>query len=299
MRNKMRLAAMTILLVAVVAAGISQQTLVVDVNLTSLTVRVRDQEGRSAPYLSAEDFEILEEGQHRPVSHFFNQTQPVSVGLLVDRSISVRTGRDATVRNVVRICNALSSSDQAFLMTFSTGSKMDVGFTRDHASIISAVHRMKQVAGTRFYDAMVDALGEMARNNAGPGALIVLTDGADHYSSHTFQQLLDISGSYGSEIDIIAGVGDDSRSWSATGRGEISAELNELVRRTGGRLVSSSSKDETAAAIRRMVDDLHNVYELGFYSAEPFSESPHIGIRIRDRPDLTVFSVVSHPRFEK
>jgi VWFA-related protein len=299
MRNKIRPAAVIILVVAFVAIGVSQQTLVVDVNLTLLTVRVLDRQGMPAPYLTAKDFEILEEGQHRPVSHFFNQTQPVSVGLLIDRSISVRTGRDAAFRNVVRICNALSPIDQTFLMTFSTGSKMDVSFTHDHTSIISAAHRMKPTAGTRFYDAMIDALDELSRNSAGSKALIALTDGADHYSTHTFQQLLDVAGSYGSEIDIIAVLGDDSRTWSATGRAEISAELHELVRRTGGRLVSSSNEDETAAAIGRMVDDLHNVYEIGFYSSEPFSESPHIEIRIRNRPELTVFPVVPHPRFEK
>ena len=180
-------------------------------------------------------------------------------------------------------------------MTFSTGSKIDVGFTNDHALIISAASRMKPAAGTRFYDAMIDALDELARRNTGRGALIVLTDGADHYSTHTFQQLLDVVRLYGSEIDIIAGVGDDSRSWSATGRAEISAELNELVRRTGGRLVSAGSEDATAAAIDRVVDSLHNVYEIGFYSSEPFSESPHIEVRIRNRPDLTVFPVVQHP----
>ena len=298
MRNIIRPAAVIILVGAFVAIAIGQQPLVVDVNLTLLTLRVRDQQGLSAPYLTAEDFEILEEGQQRPVSHFLKQIQSVAIGLLVDRSISVSTRRDASVRNLVRICEALSPTDQAFLMTFSTGSKIDVGFTNDHASIISAARRMKPAAGTRFYDAMIDALDELARRNTGRGALIVLTDGADHYSTHTFQQLLDVVRLYGSEIDIIAGVGDDSRSWSATGRTEISAELSELVRRTGGRLVSAGNEDATAAAIDRVVDSLHNVYEIGFYSSEPFNESPNIEVRIRNRPDLTVFPV-PHARFEK
>ena len=90
-----RPAAVIILVGAFVAIAIGQQTLVVDVNLTLLTFRVRDQQGMPAPYLTAEDFEILEEGQQRPVSHFVKQTQPVAIGLMVDRSISVSTRRDA------------------------------------------------------------------------------------------------------------------------------------------------------------------------------------------------------------
>jgi hypothetical protein len=154
-----------------------------------------------------------------------------------------------SVTQCVKNRSALGPTDQAFFMAFSTGSRVDVGFTHNHASIISASHRMKSAAGTRFYDAMIDALDELSSSNTGRRALIVLTDGADHYNTHTFQQLLDVVRFYGSEIDIIiAGVGDDSRSWSAKGRAEISGELNELVRLTGGRLLSSANKDETATA---------------------------------------------------
>jgi hypothetical protein len=58
-----------VVLGAFVAVAIAQQTLVVDVNLSLRTVRVRDLEGRPVRNLTADDFEIPEDGQRRPASH--------------------------------------------------------------------------------------------------------------------------------------------------------------------------------------------------------------------------------------
>jgi VWFA-related protein len=265
-----------------------QQKLVVDVNLTLLTVRVRDPQGRPVPDLTSEDFEIFEDNQFRPASHFVAQRYPISVGLLVDRSVSVGKVRNAVAADIFRICNALRPNDQASLMTFSTGTKMEVPLTYDHKSIISAAHRLKIEAGTRFYDAMIDSLDELARSKSERKALIVLTDGADHYSTHNLHQVLDVARLYEVEMDIIAYTGTDRRSWTASGRAEISHELEHITSATGGRLLSASNGSQ-AAALEEMVDSLHNVYQIGFYSSDWSGEPPRIEIRIRNHPEWTVF----------
>jgi VWFA-related protein len=274
-----------------VAVAIAQQTLVVDVNLRLLTVRVRNPQGQPVLDLTSEDFEILEDGRLRAPSHLFIQRQSAALGLLVDRSISVDTARSAAVAAVGRICDALGPDDQAFLMTFSTATKTDVSWTADPAPIVSAIQRLRPAAGTRLYDAIVDALDELSRSRRPRKALMVLTDGADHYSTHTLQQVIDIARLYNSEIDVIAYQGDDRRSWTPAGRGQISSELQRLATATGGQLLSSSSD------IKRTAEALHIAYQLGFYSSE-FEPSP-VEIRIRNHPELTVLPALSADSFEK
>jgi Ca-activated chloride channel homolog len=267
----------------------NEQKLVVDVNLTLLTVRVHDPHGRPVPNLTSEDFEIFEAGESRPPSHFAVQRYPMSAGLLVDRSVSVGNVRNAVAANIVRICNAFRPDDKAFLMTFSTGTKIDVPLTYNHKSIVSAAHRLKTEPGTRLYDAMIDALDELARSKSEHKALIVLTDGADHYSKHNLRQVLDVAHLYDVEIDIIAYKGDDRRSWTASGRAEISHELEQMTSATGGRLLSASNGPQSAATLEEMVDSLHNVYQIGFYSSVWSGEPPRIDVRIRNHPEWTVF----------
>jgi VWFA-related protein len=275
-----------------VAVAIAQQTLVVDVNLRVLTVRVRDLQGKPVRHLTAEDFEILEDGQPRPVSHLSIQRQSAAIGLLVDRSISLQAARKSVIDSVVGICTTVTPDDQAFLMTFSTATKTDVSWTSDPAAIVSAIHRVRPVAGTRLYDAIVDGLDELSTSRRARKALIVLTDGADHYSTHTLQQVIDIAHLYGSEIDVIRYLGNDSRSWTPAGRTQISSELERLATATGGQLLSSSD-------IERTVDDLRDAYQLGFYTSLWADESSHLEIGIRNHPELTVFPELSLDSFEK
>jgi VWFA-related protein len=295
-----RALAAVILAVALVALASGQQTLVVDTNLTLLTARVRDTQGNPVLNLQAGDFEILEDGQLRPASHLFLERQSVAIGILVDRSISVESARSAAITSVIQICSALDLSDQALLMSFSTGAKTDVALTSDPTAIISAIHRLKAAAGTRLYDAAIDALDELSASHRERKTLIILTDGADHYSRHTLRQVIDIAHLYRVEIDIIAYEGDDSRSWTAAGRIQIAIELERLASATGGRVLSASdSRSDMSIGIARIMDSLHNVYELGFYSPAWSPESPDIEIRIRDHPELTVFPEIPRVLLEK
>jgi VWFA-related protein len=275
-----------------VAVAIAQQTLVVDVNLKLLAVRVRDLQGKPVRNLTVDDFEIFEDGQRRPISHLSIQRQPAAIGLLVDRSVSLQAARKSVIDSVVRICRTVMPDDQAFLMTFSTATKTDVSWTSDPAAIVSAIHRVSPAAGTRFYDAIVDGLDELSSSRRPRKTLIVLTDGADHYSTHTLQQVIDIANLYASEIDIIPYPGNDSRSWTSAGRSQISGELERLAAATGGQLLSPSD-------IERTVDALHDVYQLGFYTSLWTDESSHLEIQIRNHPELTVFPDLYRDSFEK
>jgi VWFA-related protein len=267
---------------AFAAVTIARQTIVVDVNLNLLSVRVRDLQGKPVRTLTADDFEILEDGQLRPVSHFSIQRQSAAIGLLVDRSISLQASRKSVIDSVVRICSRIGPDDQAFLMTFSTATKTDVSWTNDPAAIVSAIHRVRPAAGTRLHDAIVDALDELSISRLPRKTLLVLTDGADHYSTHTLQQVIEIANLYGSEIDVIPYKGDDSLTWTPAGREQVSSQLERLATATGGQLLSASD-------IERMVDALRDVYQLGYYTSERTDEFSRLEIRIRNHPELTVF----------
>jgi hypothetical protein len=175
-------------------------------------------------------------------------------------------------------------------MTFSTGTKMDVPLTYDHKSIVSAARHLKTEPGTRLYDAMIDALDELARSKSERQALIVMTDGADHYSTHNLRQVLDVARLYQIEIDIIAYQGEDSRGWTTSGRVEIARELEQVTTATGGRLLWASNA-RSNAALEKMVETLHTVYEIGFYTSAWPGEPPRIEVLIRNHPDWTVFPI--------
>lgn len=277
------------ILVCASVAIVAAQTLVVNVNLTGATVRVYDVHRRPVLNLTPEDFEVLENGQSRPLDSFSVDRQSAAVGLLVDRSISVAKVKSAVFHTVHRIVESLDGDDQAFLMSFSTAAQLDFPLTNDHAGILSAWRRLKPASGTRFYDATITALDELSLSKQNHKALIIVTDGADHYSHHTFRELLKTARLYGYAINVIGYDGDDSRSWTTAGRDEIRTELGELSAATGGQVFFPSDEAEAKVVVEQILQSIHSAYHLSFYTSQPTSESWDVEIRIRNRPDLTVF----------
>jgi hypothetical protein len=142
---------------------------------------------------------------------------------------------------------------------------------------------LKPAAGSRFYDAIVDALDELGGTKLENRALIILSDGADHYSVHSLRDVLRVARLYRVEIDVVVLPGDDSRSWTASGRREIWDGLRQIAQTSGGQVVIPSRDP-----VEQLLDSVHHSYQLGFYSDVDAGESSRIEARIRNRPDLEV-----------
>ena len=153
--------------------------------------------------------------------------------------------------------------------------------TYDLAAITKVLGSFRTTARTRFYDAVLNALDQLAASKRDRKALIILTDGADHYSAHTFDQLLRTVKLYGYEIYMIGYASDDSRTWTAAGRSEIRSEFFQLTSASGGQVFFPANSSESARVARQVLDSLHHEYRFGFYSSVPFNEPSEVQIRIR------------------
>lgn len=133
------------------------QDLIVDVNLTMLSAFVEDEHGRPVLDLTADDFEVVENGQLRPVKHLSLETKPIAIGLVVDRSSSIVPVKKQIDAAVERMLEAAGAADQVFLMTFAGTGKLNVALTTKHKGILEAMRKANVGFGTRFYDVIIDS----------------------------------------------------------------------------------------------------------------------------------------------
>src|SRR6185312_9482630 len=63
----------------------------VDVDLVVLQATVRDRLGHTVMELGRNDFEVFEDGRPQPIRLFRHEDTPVTVGLIIDHSGSMRT----------------------------------------------------------------------------------------------------------------------------------------------------------------------------------------------------------------
>jgi VWFA-related protein len=256
------------------------QNLIIDVNLRQVDVFVEDQTGHAALDLAAGDFKVLEDGRQRPVKHISLDVAPVAVGIVLDRSSSVRPVKDQLNEAAGYILDAVRPNDQVFLMTFATTSEISVNFTTDHEAVLTAIQKSKLSFGTRFYDAMANALQYLATSRLERKMLIVLSDGADHYSTHTFEQVLDKAALLGVPVYFISWAGDDSSTWSEEGRSEIRNRFEQLADWTGGRAYFPSSVSEGPDISRQILQSMQYRYRLGFYTSSLFSDWADVQVSV-------------------
>jgi VWFA-related protein len=272
---------LAILLLALFAFSMSGQDLVVDVNLRMLDVLVQDESGEPILDLTADDFEVMENGQPRSIKHFSLETEPVAVGFVVDTSSSIRPVKKNLDRAVRDILRKLHGDDQAFLTTFAGTDKLRVDLTTTHADILEAILSAKLGFGTRVYDAILDSLRYLSTKGLKRRVLIVLTDGADHYSNHSFDQVLQSAAFYAVPIYILGYVGDDSRTWSEEGRRDIRDQFEQLARATGGKTFLPGDATDFSSVAKQILQTVQYAYRLGFYSSGSFTESSDVVVKPR------------------
>src|SRR6187455_3451361 len=83
-----------------------------------LHVRVTDPLSQAVLDVPQSSFRVLEDGVQQTIALFSKEQIPVSYGLLIDNSGSMRTQLSEVINAAVRIVNSNETGDDAFLVRF-------------------------------------------------------------------------------------------------------------------------------------------------------------------------------------
>src|SRR5438477_12248543 len=139
----------------------------VNVQLVNVTATVLDEHGTYVDGLKQEDFQVFEDGAEQKVSFFSHDRRiPVSVGVLVDISGSMRHKLQQALQTAREISLALSEQDEMFLVTFNSDVDMRQRLTSNKALVERSLQGIRTSGDTSVYDAIQMGLNEMksARN---------------------------------------------------------------------------------------------------------------------------------------
>src|SRR3954447_22766118 len=94
-----------------------------NVDLVVLNATVRDQKGRVASDLGQQDFEIFEDGVRQAIRLFRHEDVPVTVGLVIDHSGSMRPKLASVTAAARTFIESSSTDDQMFVVNFNENIK--------------------------------------------------------------------------------------------------------------------------------------------------------------------------------
>ena len=285
------LSAVLVFVCSLTEPHIAAQQLIFKSSAERVTVAVvaRDRNGRPLTGLSAADFDVLDDGRSRPILDFRNDTSAISVALLLDSSGSMRIGpklqRASDVGHFL-LASMTEGVDEAGLFVFDKAVRVAHPFTREFDPLRSALGSVLPFGSTSLYDAIAETAQQLA-HRAGRRALVVLTDGVDTSSQLTVTEVSGIASAIDMPVYVVA-VGRSIEDLTAerTAKAEdVSANLTDLARWSGGAFYAVPSASDGSVAARQIVTDLRCQYLLAF---EPDSSPGWHRIEVRARQRVTL-----------
>ncbi len=177
-----------LVIVILLAASAALAQISVDVALVNIVATVTDDRGRYVGGLQAEDFTIEEDGKTLPVSHAsYSDDVPISLGIVLDTSGSMELKIGTATSAVDRFIRTIHKDDDIFLMTFSNFVTLAQDFTSDRTRLNAALRRARVQGGTALYDALTESLTHLKKGVHEKKAILLLTDGVDENSLHSFR----------------------------------------------------------------------------------------------------------------
>jgi VWFA-related protein len=152
-----------------------------------LDVSVKDSRGGYVSNLTKDDFRIEENGVPQKIASFNSGDIPVTAGLVLDDSGSMRNKRDDVNQAGVDFVKASNRQDQLFVVNFNDKVRMGlpaaVDFSDDVEVLRAALAHDKPAGRTALYDAIALSLQHLDQGQQSKKTLVVVSDGGDNIST--------------------------------------------------------------------------------------------------------------------
>jgi Ca-activated chloride channel homolog len=234
-----------------------------------LDCTVLNEKGESVNDLGQRAFRVWEDGAPQTVNGFLHQDMPVSMGILVDNSGSMRDKRTAVNAAAMELLRDSNLQDAAFIVNFSDRAYLDQGFTTDRVALDRGLARFDSRGTTAMYDAVAASADELSQHaKERKQVLLIITDGADNASRLTLQQAIRRVQNLGGPVVYTIGLLFDSDKDEAA---QARDALERLSRETGGFAYFPRSLDEVNGIAAEIARDIRNQYTIAYRSTRPSS----------------------------
>jgi VWFA-related protein len=236
----------------------------VNVDLVVLHATVRDRQGAFVSDLGKEDFAVFEDGKSQAIRSFSHEDIPVTVGLVIDHSGSMKPKIAEVVSAARSFVQTSNPQDRLFVVNFNErvtlGLPDTVSFTNRIDQLEFAISSTPADGMTALYDATIQGLDRFQAGSRDKGALIVVSDGGDNASKHTLDQLIKLA-EQSSVVIYTIGVFDEDDVDRNPG------VLRRLAWTTGGEAFFPDKLDDVVAICERIAHDIRNQYTIGYVSS--------------------------------
>jgi VWFA-related protein len=249
-----------------------------DVQEVVLHATVIDDKQRIITNLDKNAFTVFEDGKLQVIKSFRHEDIPISLGIVIDNSGSMREKRAKVNKAAINLVRASNPQDEVFVVNFSDEYFLDQPFTSKINLLQNALEKYETRGGTALYDAVVASAEELKKHGKlQKKILFVVTDGEDDASRESLEQAVRrLQEENGPTVYAIGILGEERQR-------RARRALETLSERTGGIAFFPRTLDEVDEISGTVARDIRSQYTIGYKPTTPKSAGGYRTIRVDAR----------------
>ncbi len=249
----------------------------VNVDLVVLYATVHDRAGRPVLDVSEPNFAVYEDGVRQTIRFFQHEDVPVTVGLVIDHSGSMRSKLEDVIAAARVFVQTRNPDDEMFVVNFnekvSLGLPGPIRFSNRLDDLDAAILRTPATGQTALYDAVAEALDRVRAGGREKKVLVVISDGGDTASALELPQLL-MKAQVSNVLVYAIGIFDEDDP------DRNPKVLLRLAHSTGGEAHFPGELSEVVSACKLIAREIRNQYTLGYAPARAVEPGQFRAIRV-------------------
>jgi Ca-activated chloride channel homolog len=245
-------------------AGKQGSKITLNVDLVVLHTTVIDDRQRFADGLKPENFRVFEDKVEQKLSVFRREDVPVSMGLVIDNSGSMRDKRPRVNEAAITLVQASNPNDEAFVVNFNDDFYLDLDkdFTNSVPELKEALERIDSRGSTALRDAILGSLDHLKKASKDKKVLLVVTDGEDNASRNSLEKMIREIQRTDTVIYTIGLLGQENKKEAKRAR----KALEQIAAASGGLAYFPENVDDVHSICEQVAHDIRNQYILAYYS---------------------------------
>jgi Ca-activated chloride channel family protein len=261
--------------------------------LVVLPVTVTDRRGGFVSDLPRDHFAVFDNGRRQDVALFTNEDTPVSVGLVLDNSGSMRGKLGEVVAAALAFAGASNPDDELFTLEFSDDVKDALPghrlFANDITGLRLALTALVPAGRTALYDALIAGLDRLSEGTRARRVLVLISDGGDNASAATLREVLARARASNVTIYTIGVFERDDPDANAH-------VLKSIAETTGGERFLPESPGPLLSDCQRIAREIRSGYTIGYVPPDRDGTFHHVRVQV-DATDGRKLNVRTRPGY--
>jgi Ca-activated chloride channel family protein len=267
------------------------------VELVRLPVVVSGRDGMLVRGLTADSFEVREDGVRQTIAAFAEGAPgnaiPLHLGLMLDASESMQKDLKDAANAAVQFVTALDEAADVTFVDFDAAIRIGRFEPASYERLFERIRSPKAEGMTALYDAVASYIRSTA-GRGGQHVLLLYTDGGDSASRTTYSDLIDM---LRGDTVILYTLGYLE---NASGSERIASQqrMTILSRETGGEAFFPATAKDLTRYYARILDELGSRYTLGYVSTNTKADGRFRKVEVKlTSPELRSAKVRTRPGY--